>query len=233
MLDTMKSFWYDLFPPVRTPEEVMEDEQERLADQQNRMVMERWQIDAESRRADHALKKAAETRHEEEIRYAATRKVALIQRRQDWTERADDLLYTQQNLTRMQDDSLCTTATLNMMNACNATAVDPVRATRTLSEYQMRSQQAALVNELVREAMETRREEQAEARAEKNGSTEAAIARVEQQTRQQGNQLLLHSLPPINSQVLSPGLMSGSKQQLQEQVREGQRRTDAFLAATH
>lgn len=231
LLEKAGALWDDLFPPVRTPEEVIADEQDGLRDQQNAMMLEKWAIEAEMRRANAALRKAAPSRDVAEIRYAATEKVGALQRRADWTERRNDLLYTQQNLTRMAGDAACTNATLNVMAAVNATTVDPLRATRILTQYQMQTQQSDMINELVRETMEQRREEQAEARAEKDGGAVAEqVEKLTQQGVQHGNQLLLNSMPPINARVLSPGLLTGSKSEMREQVRDGQRRTDAFLA---
>jgi hypothetical protein len=229
-VEKAERLWDDLFPPVRTPEEVIADEQAGLRDQQNAMMREKWAIEAEMRRADAALKKAAPTRDVDEIRYAATQKVAALQRRADWTEQHNDLVYTQQNLTRMHGDAACTNATLNVMAAVNATSVDALKATRILTHYQMQTQRSDMINELVRETLEQRREEREEARAEKNGAAGEQIERLTQQGVQHGNQLLMHSMPPISGGVLSPGLLAGSKREMREQVREGQRRTDAFLA---
>jgi len=222
--------WETLFPPVRTPEEVIEDEQGKLNEQENRLLREKWSIEADIRRADAALRKAAPKRDIDEIRYAATVKVDALQRRADWTERHNDLVYTQQNLTRMQGDSACTTATLNVMAAVNAQTVDSAKAMQTLQQYQMQSQRSDLINQVVRETMEMRREELAEARAEKNGEADEKVEKLTQQKMRESDQLLLHSMPPINSRVLSPGILAGSKVEMRQKVREGQLRTDAFLA---
>lgn len=229
-IDECTDLWELLVPPVPTPEEKIADARALLHDQKNAMMIERWQIQAELKKAEAAIKKATPTRDVTEIEYAVTQKVQALQRRADWDERHQDALYTQQNLSRVHDDMTLTNATLSVMAAVNAQAPEPARATQVLTRYQLQSQQTDLINQMVREVMEQRREDQAEARAEKRGETDKEVERLTQRALQQANHQLMNKLEPVNSRVLSPSIIEGSNLQLRQKNQEVLRRTDLFLA---
>ena len=229
-VEEIQDWWDLLIPPVATPEEKIADALAIAQDSKNDLMIERWKTQANLRRADAAVKKACSTRDPEEIRYAVKQKVSALQTRADLDYREEDLRAREQNLRRMADNSAMTKATLDVIAAVNQKTPDPVYATQTLTRFQLTSMQEDTINAMVNDALEQRREEQDDARAEKQGETDSEVERLTQRYLQQVNQQLLSELPMVNSRVIPPSVMEGTKGQLKTRNKEGLQRTDKFLA---
>jgi hypothetical protein len=227
--EPLQEWWDALFPVVISPEEKLHKAETTLKAQESALMREDWMLQARLESCEKQTLAAAKRRNEGEIREAAKQRVTLENQRAALQRRQKEHYETRESVTQMRTDQVNAGVILDVMSATNTTTLDPVEATRTLSQYAFLSQQRDSVKELVREAMRERMEEVAEAE-----ETEADAEKVEalvRETTEVSNQMMLDQMPCVNVHpVSSAALANQSKEALRERNKEELRKMDLFIA---
>lgn len=229
-VQAVQDAWEVFFPPVATPEERIAEAQARLKAHENALQREEWTMRARMARCERDLAVAGKTRDEAEIRRAARTKVAAERQRGVLEARLAEMQTAKESVMQMRTDQVNTSAVLDVMAAVAESSLDPLQATRTLTRYAMVTQQGDLVAELVRDALQERAEEKAEASEAEAAEDDARLEELVAEQLALANQELLARMPPINARSVSPAILGAPRQQLVASNREAQRKLDLYLA---
>lgn len=223
--------WEYYFPTPLTPQQKIDQALDHVKKQQSALVREEWGVKARMERVDRELTQASKTRNKTEMERMAREKVSVENQRHELQNQARELNMTREDVMRMNMDQTRAKALLDVMAATNEIAVEPARATETIFRYQQTVTVRDCVNELVNEAMEQRREELEEARADQVEANKARIEEVMAETWQVANAELAQHLPRINVHGKVPPLVvTGSEKEMARQNRDQQQQVNMFLA---
>lgn len=230
LLDTATYYWEYFFPTPLTPEQKIDKACASVKAQENRLRKEEWMVKARLERVDAEMAKTTKTRNKAEMERVARDKVAVENQRATLQDQMSELITTKEDVQRMQTDQIRTRAVLDVMAATNEISVDPGYATQTIFRYKQTTVVRDCVNELVKEAMDERREELAEARAEQGEADKERVEELMAENWHKANSELSQDLPHISVHGKVPPLVTGTPKEMARNNRDGQRRLDLFLS---